>query len=323
MELTTTTSSDLWRKLWRWSPRKQLRSKPKTTLHSAICITWSRNRWKSRLPANHLPVRLRHRPQSSARQIRLQSGRAQINRQLPPPKMISLKAARPRRLQRSRQRPSRFLLVESREWRSPTPVLKGLPKREEAVGHPRSSQRWRLLSKYQGKHLNPQLDEEVRKQHRPELKHPSPKRSRTWSLPKQSLLEEHHPATRGRLRQVSASCFYGQVQCLKCRSTLSRMSNCNIQVSFSFSVEAAPKKRKSGELRKDQLSPQKKKRVSFGGQLSPELFDKRLPPNSPLRKGATPRRSLMVFRPKSTLLRRASVIGLIKVRPMNLTLFWL
>ncbi|XP_011486232.1 proliferation marker protein Ki-67 isoform X3 [Oryzias latipes] len=77
-------------------------------------------------------------------------------------------------------------------------------------------------------------------------------------------------------------------------------------------VKAAPKKRKSGELRKDQLSPQKKKRVSFGGQLSPELFDKRLPPNSPLRKGATPRRSLMVFRPKSTLLRRASVIGLIK-----------
>uniref|UniRef100_H2LHJ7 Marker of proliferation Ki-67 n=1 Tax=Oryzias latipes TaxID=8090 RepID=H2LHJ7_ORYLA len=117
------------------------------------------------------------------------------------------------------------------------------------------------------------------------------------------------------IEQVSASCFYGQVQCLKCRSTLSRMSNCNIQVSFSFSVKAAPKKRKSGELRKDQLSPQKKKRVSFGGQLSPELFDKRLPPNSPLRKGATPRRSLMVFRPKSTLLRRASVIGLIKQSP--------
>uniref|UniRef100_A0A3P9ICG3 Marker of proliferation Ki-67 n=1 Tax=Oryzias latipes TaxID=8090 RepID=A0A3P9ICG3_ORYLA len=82
--------------------------------------------------------------------------------------------------------------------------------------------------------------------------------------------------------------------------------------SGTTDTEAAPKKRKSGDLRKDQLSPQKKKRVSFGGQLSPELFDKRLPPNSPLRKGATPRRSLMVFRPKSTLLRRASVIGLIK-----------
>ncbi|NXN97697.1 KI67 protein, partial [Rhinopomastus cyanomelas] len=37
----------------------------------------------------------------------------------------------------------------------------------------------------------------------------------------------------------------------------------------------------------------KKKRVSFGGQLSPELFDRTLPPNSPLKRGATPaRRSL-------------------------------
>ncbi|RVE59451.1 hypothetical protein OJAV_G00188580 [Oryzias javanicus] len=77
-------------------------------------------------------------------------------------------------------------------------------------------------------------------------------------------------------------------------------------------VKEAPKKRKSGEIGKDQASPQKRKRVSFGGQLSPELFDKRLPPNSPLRRGATPRRSLIVFKPKSTLLRRASVIGLIK-----------
>ncbi|NXY90310.1 KI67 protein, partial [Alcedo cyanopectus] len=34
----------------------------------------------------------------------------------------------------------------------------------------------------------------------------------------------------------------------------------------------------------------KRKRVSFGGQLSPELFDKTLPPNSPLKKGATPAR---------------------------------
>ncbi|NXE13954.1 KI67 protein, partial [Lophotis ruficrista] len=45
-------------------------------------------------------------------------------------------------------------------------------------------------------------------------------------------------------------------------------------------------KRKSGEL-----VPQpsgKRKRVSFGGHLSPELFDKSLPPNSPLKRGAIP-----------------------------------
>ncbi|KAK7919778.1 hypothetical protein WMY93_011062 [Mugilogobius chulae] len=46
------------------------------------------------------------------------------------------------------------------------------------------------------------------------------------------------------------------------------------------------KKRKSEELGTDLVTQQmKRKRVSFGTQLSPELFDKRLPPDSPLRKG--------------------------------------
>ncbi|XP_043959592.1 proliferation marker protein Ki-67 isoform X3 [Gambusia affinis] len=73
------------------------------------------------------------------------------------------------------------------------------------------------------------------------------------------------------------------------------------------------KKRKSEELGKDLPKPNlKRKRVSFGGHLSPELFDKRLPPDSPLRKGASPRRSLSLYRPKLSLLRRASVIGLLK-----------
>ncbi|XP_058649526.1 proliferation marker protein Ki-67 isoform X2 [Onychostoma macrolepis] len=58
----------------------------------------------------------------------------------------------------------------------------------------------------------------------------------------------------------------------------------------------------------------KNKRVSFGGQLSPELFDKRLPPNSPLRRGATPRRSLGLSQNSQSLLRRASTIGLMALR---------
>ncbi|XP_072312207.1 proliferation marker protein Ki-67 [Eucyclogobius newberryi] len=73
------------------------------------------------------------------------------------------------------------------------------------------------------------------------------------------------------------------------------------------------KKRKSEELAADLPSQRmKRKRVSFGNQLIPELFDKRLPPDSPLRKGATPRRSLSLYKPKQSLLRRASVIGLLK-----------
>ncbi|KAM6391210.1 proliferation marker protein Ki-67 [Pluvialis apricaria] len=52
-------------------------------------------------------------------------------------------------------------------------------------------------------------------------------------------------------------------------------------------------KRTSGDLLLQPLG--KKKRVSFGGHLSPELFDKSLPPNSPLKKGATPARLSLPF----------------------------
>ncbi|XP_071319764.1 proliferation marker protein Ki-67 isoform X2 [Trachinotus anak] len=84
------------------------------------------------------------------------------------------------------------------------------------------------------------------------------------------------------------------------------------------SVKEMSKKRKSGELAADLPIPQmKKKRVSFGGYLSPELFDKRLPPDSPLCKGAAPRRSLCLSRPKQSLLRRASVTGLLKEFEQN------
>ncbi|XP_049320688.1 proliferation marker protein Ki-67 isoform X5 [Astyanax mexicanus] len=72
--------------------------------------------------------------------------------------------------------------------------------------------------------------------------------------------------------------------------------------------KASSKKHKCDDL---PLPVPKRKRVSFGNQLSPELFDKRLPPNSPLRRGATPgRRSLGFSQKPQSLLRRASTIGL-------------
>ncbi|XP_068439584.1 proliferation marker protein Ki-67 [Clinocottus analis] len=83
-------------------------------------------------------------------------------------------------------------------------------------------------------------------------------------------------------------------------------------------VKETSKKRKSEELATDlPTSQMKRKRVSFGGFLCPELFDKRLPPNSPLCKGATPRRSLTVTKPKQSLLRRASAMGLIQDKREN------
>ncbi|XP_034049390.1 LOW QUALITY PROTEIN: proliferation marker protein Ki-67 [Thalassophryne amazonica] len=74
-------------------------------------------------------------------------------------------------------------------------------------------------------------------------------------------------------------------------------------------VKELTAKCQSGPLAPEMQTPQERKRVSFGRYLSPELFDKRLPPSSPLRKGAAPRRSLPVSKPRRSLL-KASVIGL-------------
>ncbi|KAK6328976.1 hypothetical protein J4Q44_G00009540 [Coregonus suidteri] len=90
---------------------------------------------------------------------------------------------------------------------------------------------------------------------------------------------------------------------------------CELEATTPTNVkQSSAKKRKSGELETEFPTPLcKRKRVSFGGHLEPELFDKRLPPDSPLCKGATPgRRSLCVPKTKQSLLRRASAIGLIK-----------
>ncbi|XP_055780458.1 proliferation marker protein Ki-67 isoform X2 [Salvelinus fontinalis] len=90
---------------------------------------------------------------------------------------------------------------------------------------------------------------------------------------------------------------------------------CELEVTTPINgKQSSAKKRKSGDLETEFPTPLcKRKRVSFGGHLEPELFDKRLPPDSPLCKGATPgRRSLCAPKMKHSLLRRASAIGLIK-----------
>ncbi|XP_022355480.1 proliferation marker protein Ki-67 isoform X3 [Enhydra lutris kenyoni] len=46
-------------------------------------------------------------------------------------------------------------------------------------------------------------------------------------------------------------------------------------------------------INKIEGTPLKRRRVSFGGRLKPELFDENLPPNTPLKRGETPRRSLV------------------------------
>ncbi|XP_060027029.1 proliferation marker protein Ki-67 isoform X2 [Erinaceus europaeus] len=55
----------------------------------------------------------------------------------------------------------------------------------------------------------------------------------------------------------------------------------------------------SGPLCEPEGLPLKRRRVSFGGRLRPELFDENLPPNTPLKRGETParRRSLAAHTP--------------------------
>lgn len=48
---------------------------------------------------------------------------------------------------------------------------------------------------------------------------------------------------------------------------------------------------KEEEVLQEVLSTPAAKRVSFGPYLSPEQFDNTLPPATPIKKGATPRRS--------------------------------
>uniref|UniRef100_A0A2K5E0E8 Marker of proliferation Ki-67 n=1 Tax=Aotus nancymaae TaxID=37293 RepID=A0A2K5E0E8_AOTNA len=55
----------------------------------------------------------------------------------------------------------------------------------------------------------------------------------------------------------------------------------------------------SSNPNKSEGIPLKRRRVSFGGHLRPELFDENLPPNTPLKRGETPtkRKSLVVHTP--------------------------
>ncbi|XP_053244867.1 proliferation marker protein Ki-67 isoform X2 [Podarcis raffonei] len=79
-----------------------------------------------------------------------------------------------------------------------------------------------------------------------------------------------------------------QEELLHCRNSESKSP----QIS---EVKKSPKKRKDEEPDILIQPLGKRKRVSFGGHLSPELFDKRLPPNSPLKRGATPARLSLPF----------------------------
>ncbi|XP_078421006.1 proliferation marker protein Ki-67 isoform X2 [Cetorhinus maximus] len=102
---------------------------------------------------------------------------------------------------------------------------------------------------------------------------------------------------------------------------LERFSSVDIELNHYTSSKEYPsspavtsylsKKRRS-ENEENFYGPSfKRKKVSFGANLSPEVFDRCMPPSSPLRKGGTPTRVSTPFRcTPRTVLKRASSIGI-------------
>jgi len=68
--------------------------------------------------------------------------------------------------------------------------------------------------------------------------------------------------------------------------------NVHVDANEGSAARKADNKRESGEVN---TTRQQSKRVSFGPILSPEQFDKDLPPATPVRRGATPKRSSLGF----------------------------
>ncbi|GCB75456.1 hypothetical protein scyTo_0015324 [Scyliorhinus torazame] len=101
---------------------------------------------------------------------------------------------------------------------------------------------------------------------------------------------------------------------------MERFSSGDVELDLSTSNKGSPavaatshlsKKRRSEHEENFYGSSFKRKRVSFGVNLSPEVFDKRMPPSSPLRKGGTPTRVSTPFRcTPRTVLKCASSIGM-------------
>ncbi|XP_056384872.1 proliferation marker protein Ki-67 isoform X2 [Hyla sarda] len=125
----------------------------------------------------------------------------------------------------------------------------------------------------------------------------TPRRRSNQSVPEQPVLKETSPRSKSPT-QGRRSASLDNVQ----KGTPNKPPVTGGKTSEE--PRQSQRKRRSDELSLPDPPP-KRKRVSFGGHLSPELFDKRLPPNSPLKKGATPaRRSLSLNSPR-TLIRKS------------------
>ncbi|OXB57823.1 hypothetical protein ASZ78_001959 [Callipepla squamata] len=96
-----------------------------------------------------------------------------------------------------------------------------------------------------------------------------------------------------RPHRLSSRRSSGSAPVLKDNETPSEINISGLTEEQSGKNKRISQKRTSSDLLPQPLG--KRKRVSFGGHLSPELFDKSLPPNSPIKRGAIPARLSLPF----------------------------
>ncbi|XP_078268994.1 proliferation marker protein Ki-67 [Rhinoraja longicauda] len=109
---------------------------------------------------------------------------------------------------------------------------------------------------------------------------------------------------RSKRRETNAIDYLTEAESLKRKDLTSKSPQRDLKKQIGKGFPCLSKKRTSETNCGPDL---KRKRVSFGANLSPEVFDKRMPPCSPLRKGGTPTRVSTPFSLAS--LKRVSSIG--------------
>ncbi|XP_017664818.1 PREDICTED: antigen KI-67 isoform X3 [Lepidothrix coronata] len=168
---------------------------------------------------------------------------------------------------------------------------RGRPRSSERKrGRPRSSERKRGRPRSSGMLTETALETNTVQEH------PGKTRDRKESgTPAELAMEGHHQkqdledAGDIRPRGLSAKRGSGSAPMLEDNKAVPETNTSGLLGGEdSGKTKRLSQKRKSDDLLLQTSG--KRKRVSFGGHLSPELFDKSLPPNSPLKRGALPAR---------------------------------
>ncbi|OPJ84051.1 antigen KI-67 isoform B [Patagioenas fasciata monilis] len=180
---------------------------------------------------------------------------------------------------------------EKLAWEGLTPELASPASQKSGSGRKRSRARWSS-----GLQTGEALEANAGQEHHDTITDRKDSGTKEEAVAKGGLQRQdsEDAGVTGRRRLSSKRRSSGSVVVPKDNAAASEMSISGLLAGEgSGKMKSISQKRKSADLLLQPLG--KRKRVSFGGHLSPELFDKSLPPNSPLKRGATPARRSVPF----------------------------